>query len=761
MSSFVGGIICHPLSASPILSIMSKRPLAEDEQHHAQTYLDQLKQSLQGPSLTVDGIQYFSDRFYLNHVVGVDPPDWPPTTSVCTCGAQQAPPLFSRERLLKSLSLKAVVMGTFTLDEHWLRRDLPKLFGHSATVPTLVVHGDKKLKRERKFRQQVQGEIDSDDQSIFELESRQPAVIPGFGANVAEHSHCQSANAEIPVVEFPTNRPVDSNGSESQEKSVDGGCLLETHVQDEKSAVRLSARLSQIDAITEDVTFDTACRKKAKISLDVKQRPLTTAFRSDDFGKHCHFTSIESNWKKAGELENRGVSAETRETTIQKKRGVHHPKFMILFETSGSVVVVVSTANLVQTKTVEGSWVQRFFPSKRKGTSAHPGPSRLARSNDFGPALQDFLQKLDDSAASGETKIQDFLLEHLSLPLTKLADSFLFHRAQVHLVPVVPGDFSVKSEAYGRLKVQAILRRARLQRIAVEHKSDHLFLQPTSFGGNWKQKEMADIVRSYLTLDRTTEGYWDDEKILERMSILWPSRSFIENLGRVPGNYLPLEEVERIPIPSKGATDDDSAHDAKLFMSSHCFNSCEVGCISRMSFFHWSDPPQHASYLIPHFKSACRVIRKPALIRSQHGFDDSAKVYFSWFLMTSACLSHGAQGQRDRFSESNANTIRFANFELGILFTSRVDKSSHLLYAFKPQKCSCRSVNPKRTIIHLPVPFSVRSDPYLPTSELGEDAFVMKETPFLHQLEAGTQCTGNMMLTPYGIQQAMKTRVLR
>jgi hypothetical protein len=635
------------------------------------------------------------------------------------------------------------------VDRLWLLRDFPELFGRTSSIPTLVVHGDKKTKREKMIETKVQGEIHSDDdESISELENSQPAVIPGFG-----HMDSPSRTSCIPLVEFPPNR-LAGRATDSPEDTisscVDGGRSLETQLQVEKSVVGLG----QAGATMIDAKYATRSSKNRTISHDSKQRASTPAFQH--FGENCYFTYIQSNWKKTGEVESRGVSVEKKETSLQSKRGVHHPKFMILFEASGSVVVVVSTANLVKTRTVEGSWVQRFFPSKRRPTNSPLAP-RVGRGNDFGPVLQDFLQKLDESAASGDITIQDFLCEHMSFPLTELADSFLFHRASVHLVPVVPGDFSIKSEAYGRLRVNGILGRAREQQIVVEHKKDRLLLQPTSFGGNWKQKEMADVVRTYLNLDKTNAGYWDDEAVLERMNILWPSRTFMENIGRETGDKLSMEEVERIPI--NGEDDEDDAHDAKLFMSSHCFNSCEVACLSRMSRFQWSDPPQRTTFMIPHFKSVCRVIRNPSVILSKHGFDGSAKTYFSWFLMTSACLSHGAQGARDRFSETAKNTIRFANFELGILFTSRVEKSVKILYTFQPQKCCCQSLNPKQKMIHLPVPFSMHVDPYMPNTEDEGDEFGMQETPFFHKVEAGTCCVGNMMITPYGIQKAKKPRI--
>jgi hypothetical protein len=60
-------------------------------------------------------------------------------------------------------------------------------------------------------------------------------------------------------------------------------------------------------------------------------------------------------------------------------------------------------------------------------------------------------------------------------------------------------------------------------------------------------------------------------------------------------------------------------------------------------------------------------------------------------------------------------------------------------------------------MIHLPIPYSLRPKPYFED----EDDTVMQETPFFHEIEDGTRCVGNMLLTPYGVRQAEKQRKRR
>ena len=59
--------------------------------------------------------------------------------------------------------------------------------------------------------------------------------------------------------------------------------------------------------------------------------------------------------------------------------------------------------------------------------------------------------------------------------------------------------------------------------------------------------------------------------------------------------------------------------------------------------------------------------------------------YFAWFMMSSACLSHGAQGQEDPDCRINGSMVSYSNFELGVLFCSRLQGDiSDRIYAWNP-----------------------------------------------------------------------------
>lgn len=419
------------------------------------------KSVLDAPSVKVDGIKYFSDRFYLNWVDGdaisMGPSKHSTTrpTPDCICGSQNPPPLFSRERLLNSLDLKAAILGTFTLDLEWVEEVFPQLVGSKSTIPTFILHGDKKIR--------------------YWLED---ATTP------------------------------------SSKK----------HATDEMSSSIMTDSEENENGLSGSQAFQ--------------------------LGKLCHLTQVLSAWKPTP---NSKISKEKSNSTSSKgskpnvtsdrewKRGVHHPKFMLLFEKNGNLVVLVSTANLTRSRTMEGTWLQRFMPNRRRRRMDRPrSPAELSASicqsntttnsssqqsfrsqrsrrdnecidaaaNDFGPVLQDFLSKLSEASAVQDQKeksLEDFMAEHLQIELGTFAESFHFEKAQIYLVPVVPGNWksgpplniSAKKKAkaktsskrapsffYGRQRIQQILQ----QETILQSTEDRLILQPTSFGGNWKRE---------------------------------------------------------------------------------------------------------------------------------------------------------------------------------------------------------------------------------------------------------------------------------
>jgi len=223
-----------------------------------------------------------------------------------------------------------------------------------------------------------------------------------------------------------------------------------------------------------------------------------------------------------------------------------------------------------------------------------------------------------------------------------------------------------------------------------------------------------------------------------------------------------------------------------VFMSSNNFSSMEKAIISRFAQFEPTPNTQPYKSACPHFKSIARLLQ----LNNNTAMDLTTvrnKEYISWFFLTSACLSRGAQGQASRMlpwaqiagtvpppqgPREDLDRMTYANFELGVLFTSRLtgDDENDRLYVSDSSHthgCQCGkrrvggSNNPlsKRLIkkctrkIHLPVPYELRPRSY----QEGYNSDMMTCTPYMNSITNGS--TYNMMLTPLGQQMMMDSFV--
>ncbi|CAB9512602.1 expressed unknown protein [Seminavis robusta] len=693
------------------------------------------------PFLEVEGVKYYSDRFYLNRTL-LDPPQSSPPSNQsavyshynkdCSCGARQAPPLLDLSKLIASLDVKAAILATYTLSPRWIAKAYPKLCGPEGTVPTLILHGQKGLSKrlEKKQKDTANDSEDSDSDDDADMDYDQ----------VPEESWRKEGKARF--------------SEKKQEEPIIGPSVHFTEV--------FPRWLPQKDRPTSPLTSDNSWRKK-----------------------------------------------------VQKKIGVHHPKYTILFLHDGSTVVCVSTSNHTHPYAVDASWVQRFEATKTPPASDLPErmskqklSSARRNGSDFGSVLANFLECQSYASREGDMLPQEFLQKHVGLSLSDFSRAYRWDKAQVHLIATVPGDyesrFTIKhlrhdgdatEFLYGRQRVADII--SRLSMASAEScakfqttKSwfpqilmgdDRLIVQPTSIGTNFKRRDIADIVRSYLGQDdeskrdissskrqkpqrNRVDEYVCDQDALERLDIVWPTRKYIDtNVD----HYLKSQKKSSIS-PRSVAGLNDTAFQLKqeedpekglisaspyLFMSCKVFNSWDLDCLSQMVMFEPSIPEQRDPQT-PHIKSVCRLFGgHEGELRKEFGVG-KAESYFSYFLLTSASLSHGAQGKIT--DSSDQQRIRsYANFELGVMFCSRLQgrNESDRLYCWKPAQCCCKYRDPERNnaLIHLPIPFCCHPSRYQANSDSPD--FV--EDPFFHETgdfgrRQGYSSTGNMRLTPTG-----------
>lgn len=405
--------------------------------------------------------------------------------------------------------------------------------------------------------------------------------------------------------------------------------------------------------------------------------------------------------------------------------------------------------------------------------------------------MQDFLRQQSRAACTGDDMItpQQFWKQHAA---KSLRDGWDYNQAQVDLIPHIPGDYPMERGSdemfcYGRQRVHQILQRrsVTLPRLSSE---DRILVQPTSLGADWNVENLSQVIQSYLPKSKVDMH----DSILTRLDIVWPTDDWIQEIRQ--GNE-PSPSPHTVDLSNVELEVTRQEH-SSLFLSvslqcsmyscdhvetlyhkssisflvsisgtkkSDTFNRTDSSVLARM--VQWEPTAQHteaSSPRVPHFKSAARLL---------HHRPSGVSEGFAWFILTSACLSQGAQGVEKAEPVVTGNrkrvVVSYRNFELGVLFCSRrafpMSTESARIYCYKPTQCTCHNKN-KQTrlrLVHLPVPFECRPLPYVDApygnDENGEEEedpdeqvahFVV--SPYFHEIAPGTAAVSNMLLTPYG-----------
>jgi hypothetical protein len=273
---------------------------------------ERLESIMAVPSVEVQGVVYKSDRFYL-HSLEDETPELP----TCSCGSKEAPPLFPREAFLKSLDLKAAIFGTYTLNLDWMARTVPHLVGPSSSVPTLILHGQKGLMK-RLIEATAKESLPVDNSEEQGNSEPSTATCPGPGR----------LDFRLPPVFSPT--PNDDDAS-----SIDGGGSLRTQEDCMTSPAAFSKanstfNRSPLQTYTPEQTFGPP--RAALFPHPPMMQEHKPRITLSNLGSSCHLTQIRSAWKPTIDTK---ISREdgSDDDTRESKRGVHHPKCMLLFET--------------------------------------------------------------------------------------------------------------------------------------------------------------------------------------------------------------------------------------------------------------------------------------------------------------------------------------------------------------------------------------------------------------------------------------------
>lgn len=540
------------------------------------------------------------------------------------------------------------------------------------------------------------------------------------------------------------------------------------------------------------------------------------------FSGEVFFTQVLPRWippkdKKSSEKKQNEGGAPVYKTVI----GCHHPKYFLLFEKSGSLVVIISTCNLTPQHAVDASWVQRFEP--RRNLKSNNDTIDYGMTHDFGYVLTDLIKRQSEAADGGmlpDAFLRRFVNGLSSGGLSDLPRLFKFEDSHVHLVSTVPGNYMghlpkkgvascynrppyrSPTITYGPQRVAYVLSRvldkdhinvacATIPRgldiasnggqaavtswlpSSLLSKAERLVIQPTSMSGTWDRWELELVAKSIL------EPYWKiDSKSgynspVDLVDIIWPTMDHFDSM-RKKRKVLNASHQAKSSTTLSTKSKKNTRGPCHVFLSSVAFSKLDRLCISRMALFEPSKQPHMKSYESTslHFKSFCRMLK----------LDESrSKEHIAWFMLTSACLSKGAQGQPTPYRSLDSDSMSYANFELGVLFCSRIlgDRLNDRVYVNDNEfsgGCQCGSgkrwykdllkkdvpnrppefLNSVRKI-HLPIPYQLRPKPY----QQDPDSDCMSFTPYLHEILPGTGAVGNMKLTPYGRNEAINSSPTR
>ena len=718
--------------------------------------------------------------------------------------------------------LKAVIFGTYTVDDRTLQEEFPNLFienlsnsnSNNNSVPCLVLYGKRNTL------------VDSGDdlgKDVKQSKSHQ------------KNHHAVSASSSRDEEEDAADDGNSSTMKNTTNSENDQG--VHCHDNDDDTASTEASALATQDEMTvamcaaPSTTTGTMSIPHVHNDNSIGSNATATSTGTKAFPKTVHFSQITSSWYKdnmnelLASLQSSSTTSKStfdhlidlrtgyllptvmaRRTTVPF--GVHHSKYIICFESDGSIVICITTANLTSPQTTDATWIQRFAPNvvptdRTTNNDSTDGSGSPKTSNDFGRILTNYLQCTMLSTAMNYVTIHWFVRTYLHWKsIRQLERNYNFHTAQIQLVTVIPGEYltipandnstdnKMMSSAKGKGSIPFLNGQERISNILQQVElsiplkcrnflysdEDQIIVQPTSFGGGWNLMNMAQLIRSYLGINSKNRisNYMNDYHAIRRLDIVWPTNHFVQSTkerikfhGSRSWNMKLSKTITDRTIPMSNTT--ETSNGGFLFCSSEAFNNNDLTCLNRMVMFEPSLDQPHVRgkfSLIPHFKSVSRLIGQRTALHTKYPKLPRYEEYFSWFLLTSACLSRGAQGEEILRKSENGDgidvtVVAYSNFELGVLFNSYLSggingtKKGDRIYCWNSKSCSSCYENTTQSVprlIQLPVPYLLRPSRYVDD----EDVAMFSDTPYFHEIPPGTGCEGNMLLTPYGRDLAAK-----
>eukprot|EP00957_Ditylum_brightwellii_P208985 15359762-Ditylum_brightwellii.AAC.1 len=247
-------------------------------------------------------------------------------------------------------------------------------------------------------------------------------------------------------------------------------------------------------------------------------------------------------------------------------------------------------------------------------------------------------------------------------------------------------------------------------------KKDKLVIQTTSLGANWTEQDLVRVAQSYMgkRCQERNKSHFDNDSEKESdwinsVDIIWPTMDFIKQVNK----RCSFMEQQQQDIGNENASKSKSCVSAagnSAFLSSTTFNTIDLSCISRMALYDTTGKPNCVPWtLSPHIKTFGRLLRNDDDDEESVSKDDvcynikegqhhhslrqkkQQKIHrLGWIILTSACLSNGAQGKAVKDRCYDSDEMSYSNFELGVLFCSRIQgvTSTDRIYGWDPDYCN-------------------------------------------------------------------------
>ena len=266
-------------------------------------------------------------------------------------------------------------------------------------------------------------------------------------------------------------------------------------------------------------------------------------------------------------------------------------------------------------------------------------------------------------------------------------------------------------------------------------KDDEFLLQATSLGTNFTADFVEQLARNYMgTSDRNPEKenvQWSTENC----HIIWPSENFMHSCAEDAA----LRRNKVVTHISK------SGYGGTCFWSPTMFSKTSDVCLERFFTYNpakgvYVDGQGNSQKYMPHIKTYGRVVNNETLkncflkptYQNKTNREEEKPTAFSWFMLTSACLSRGAQGYFLQDRPEKSDNMAYSNFELGVVFTSKLATKPNVLYTCGGgEGDGGQWKDDEFEIIKLPVPYTLSGKQYCPADDTS-----FYPMPFFHDHES-------------------------